>query len=80
MTLIKGNAMAAQSSGDILGTDESAPGLVLGKLATQWRGQRYKEMEHRERNRRANRTNQDSLRREYITSAKIFAKKVMMLG
>lgn len=72
--------MAAQSSGDILGPEESAPGLVLGKLATQWRGQRFKEMAHRERNRRANRTNQDSLRKENITSAKIFAKKVMMLG
>lgn len=73
------HAMAAQSSGDILGAEESAPGLILRKLATQWKGQRYKQMELGERNRRANKTHQDSLRRENITLAKIFAKKVMML-
>lgn len=39
-----------QSSGEILGTEELAPDLALRELATQQRGQRYKQMELWERN------------------------------
>lgn len=76
MTGIKDNTTVAQSSGDTLGTEESAPDLALRELPTQWRGKEDKQMELGETNRRASRTNQDSLRGENITSAKIFAEKV----